>query len=243
MVFSNNNIIVALVYSDPHESPWLLILVYGPPYLAKRRKFWELMENLIFSFSGFWLLIGDLNSTMHNSEKSGGNQKGDCSSNSFRSFVNNVGAVDLDFSGPCFTWSNRKVGWANVRCRLDRGLYNPDWLALFPQAGVRHITAPNSDHNPITLDTHLEVTKGTKPFHFEAMWAKDLASSDVVDNTWHVSIDGPQDLRLVKRCQSVRKKLIHWNKTIFGHAKLRIKEIEDKIRKIQEHPLLERTLI
>uniref|UniRef100_A0A2N9HLN9 Ribonucleotide reductase large subunit domain-containing protein n=1 Tax=Fagus sylvatica TaxID=28930 RepID=A0A2N9HLN9_FAGSY len=162
---------------------------------------------------------------------------GDCSSNSFRSFVNNVGAVDLDFSGPCFTWSNRKVGWANVRCRLDRGLYNPDWLALFPQAGVRHITASNSDHNPITLDTHLEVTKGTKPFHFEAMWARDLASSDVVDNTWHVSIDGPQDLRLVKRCQSVRKKLIHWNKTIFGHAKLRIKEIEDKIRKIQEHPL------
>uniref|UniRef100_A0A2N9HDP5 Ribonucleotide reductase large subunit domain-containing protein n=1 Tax=Fagus sylvatica TaxID=28930 RepID=A0A2N9HDP5_FAGSY len=212
--------VIALVYSDPHESPWLLILVYGPPYLAKRRKFWELMENLILSFSGLWLLIGDLNSTMHNSEKSGGSQKGDCSSNSFRSFVNNVGAVDLDFSGPCFTWSNRKVGWANVRCRLDRGLYNPDWLALFPQAGVRHITASNSDHNPITLDTHLEVTKGTKPFHFEAMWAKDLASSDVVDNTWHVSIDGPQDLRrrnFIAGIQLANGNWIHSRKDIEGY--------------------------
>ncbi len=109
MVFSNNNIIAALVYSDPPESPWLLILVYGPPYLAKRKKFWELMENLILSFSGLWLLIGDLNSTVHNSEKSEGSQKENCS-NSFRSLVSNVGAIDLSFSGPCFTWSNRRVG-------------------------------------------------------------------------------------------------------------------------------------
>ena len=72
VVFSNNNIIAAFVYSDPPESPWLLILVYGPPYFAKRKKFWELMENLILSFSGLWLLIEDLNSTVHNSEKSGG---------------------------------------------------------------------------------------------------------------------------------------------------------------------------
>lgn len=82
-----------------------------------------------------------------------------------------------------------------MRCRLDRGLCNPNWLTLFPQAGVRHITVPNSNHNPITLDTNLEVTKGTKPFHFEAMWARVSASLDVVDNAWNVSIDGPQDLR------------------------------------------------
>jgi exonuclease III len=39
VVFSNQNCIAALVYSDPPESPWLLIGVYGPPYLALQRKF------------------------------------------------------------------------------------------------------------------------------------------------------------------------------------------------------------
>ncbi len=34
----------------------------------------------------------------------------------------------------------------------------------------------------------------------------------------------------------MRNELIHWNKTIFGHAKFKIKEIEDKICKIQELP-------
>ena len=53
--------------------------------------------------------------------------------------------------------------------RLDRGICNVDWLSLFPKVGVRHLAAPNSDHNPNVLDTHLDLSKGTKPFRFETM--------------------------------------------------------------------------
>ena len=67
--FSNKNCIVVLVYSNPPDNPWLMIGVHGPPYLAMRRKFWRLMEEIIDSFSGLWMLIEDINSIVTSSEK------------------------------------------------------------------------------------------------------------------------------------------------------------------------------
>jgi hypothetical protein len=127
VVYSNNNCIAALMYSDPPKSSWLLIGVYGPPYLAMRRKFWRLMEDIIEGFSGQWFMIGDLNSISSPSDKRGGTSSSWGSSKFFKVFVDNVGAIDLGFNGPRFTWSNRIIGLANIRERLDRGLCNVDW--------------------------------------------------------------------------------------------------------------------
>ena len=68
--------------------------------MAKKRKFWELMEKIINSFTGAWLKIGDLNVIAGSSEKLGGSQKGECSFRCFQNFVSSVGAIDLGFCGP-----------------------------------------------------------------------------------------------------------------------------------------------
>jgi endonuclease/exonuclease/phosphatase (EEP) superfamily protein YafD len=103
VVFSNSHIIAALVYSDPPDNVWLLLAVYGLPYFSKRKKFWNLMEDLISRFDGSWLMIGDLNSVSKCSEKKGGSNSAINSSRSFHHFVSEVGAIDLGFSGPKFT--------------------------------------------------------------------------------------------------------------------------------------------
>ena len=129
-MFSNSYVIVAFVYSDPPGNVWLLLVVYGPPYFSKRKKFWSLMEDLISRFDGSWLMIDDLNSVSKSSEKKkqkkGGSNSGINSSRSSHHFVSEVGTIDLGFSYPKFTWTNKRVGWANVRERLDRGLCNVD---------------------------------------------------------------------------------------------------------------------
>ena len=103
IIFSNKYAIVVLVHSDPPEISWLLFAVHGPPYLVKKRKFWELMKDIINRFSGLWVMIGDLNSIISSGDKVGGSHRGNRSSRWFQSFVSNVGAIDLGFCGPKFT--------------------------------------------------------------------------------------------------------------------------------------------
>ena len=62
VIYDNKNIIACLVYYDPPSDVWLLLLVYGPPKVAHRKAFWELVTNLTESFSGSWMLLGDCNS-------------------------------------------------------------------------------------------------------------------------------------------------------------------------------------
>ena len=52
VVFSNKNMIMALVYSDPPEAPWLLFAIYGPIQRSKKEKFGGLLENMVSTFSG-----------------------------------------------------------------------------------------------------------------------------------------------------------------------------------------------
>uniref|UniRef100_A0A2N9J1A1 Reverse transcriptase domain-containing protein n=1 Tax=Fagus sylvatica TaxID=28930 RepID=A0A2N9J1A1_FAGSY len=185
-VYSDRFVIALLIYSDPPDAAWLLIAVHGPPYLALRKKFWSLMENIIGSFSGLWLMIGDLNSISGNSEKKGG------------------------FSGSKFTWSNRRVGLANIRERLDRGLCNADWQQVFPKARVPDLSG------------------------LKQCWTRDDSSYEVVNNAWAIFVEGSQHSQLAKRSQSIRKEFLVWNKYHFGHVKTRIMEIEEKLKLIQD---------
>lgn len=178
-------------------------------------------------------MLGDLNSVAKDSEKKGGSSKGSYSSRSFQRFVAEVGALDLGFSGPNYTWTNKRSGWANVRERLDQGLCNIRWQNLFQKAGVRHLMAHNSYHNPIALDTHLDLSQGSKPFRFKAMWVRDDSSKEVVRQAWDVQISGSHHYRLAKKFSKVQKDLIRWNKTCFGLSRVKIRELEEKFKEIQ----------
>jgi hypothetical protein len=68
------------------------------------------MEDLVNRFERSWLMLGDLNSFAKTSEKIGGSSKKVYSSRSFNHFVSEVGAVDLGFSRPKFTLTNKRVG-------------------------------------------------------------------------------------------------------------------------------------
>jgi hypothetical protein len=163
-------------------------------------------------------MLGDFNNIVRGSKKQGGSSFGAGSSKSLQNFMNDVGAIDLGFCGSKFTRSNRRAGLANICERLDRGICNVDWQALFPKAGVKHLTAANSDHCPIILDTSMEMSKGVRPFRFEAMWTKDRSSLGVIENAWASEVEGYQKFKLPKKLVRTSKELIAWNKLTFGYA-------------------------
>ena len=54
--------------------------------------------------------------------------------------------LDLNFSGPRFTWSRR-----NLSKRLDRLVCNDGWLIKHANSSVMHLPKIDSDHRPILV--------------------------------------------------------------------------------------------
>lgn len=75
------------------------------------------------------------------------------SSNFLQSLMEEQGLVDLGFQGHTFTWSNNRSDLANICERLDRGVANVTWRALFHRAKITHLFRGASDHAPLLIKT------------------------------------------------------------------------------------------
>jgi hypothetical protein len=78
---------------------------------------------------------------------------------------------DLEFFGPRFTWSNRRMDGSFTRGCLDCALANPEWCSIFPRDSVLDLVARNSNHNPLVVtfnDSEPERMSYRRSFKFEA---------------------------------------------------------------------------
>ncbi|PON88156.1 Endonuclease/exonuclease/phosphatase [Trema orientale] len=177
--FCSKNIISYIVYSDPLGVPWSFSMVYGPPATSLRRDFWNAVPSLLAQTPNAKLLIGDCNGTLLDCESwsSIHTHRGSSScSGAMHGYFNEMGVLNLGFSGPSFTWNRRRGGVLFSRARLA----SVEWCSLFPQARVLNITDSVSDHCSILLNTDGEGNLGFKPFQFEAMWTLDVRSHWIV---------------------------------------------------------------
>jgi endonuclease/exonuclease/phosphatase family metal-dependent hydrolase len=81
--------------------------------------------------------------------------------NAFRAFVKHCGLFDLGFSGPAYTWTNRRFSSNPIYQRLDRCLVNVEWCHAYPVANVYNMPLIHtlSDHAPILLSTDGPIRK------------------------------------------------------------------------------------
>lgn len=66
--------------------------------------------------------------------------------------MNCCGMLDLGFSGPKYTWTNKRGLSDLIQFRLDRCWDNTSWKSLFQEANVTHLARVNSDHCPLLLN-------------------------------------------------------------------------------------------
>lgn len=143
-------------------------------------------------------------------------------------------------SGPKFTWTNGRQGSANVQKRLDRGLCNEDWRAMFPEGMIQNLPRTYSDHAPLLISPHgmHSITFMHRPFRFEAAWIMDATFGDVVLSSWNGS-------NLREKIDNFSKAAISWNKNVFGNifrkkrwTLARIKGVQDSQSKNFSHNLI-----
>ncbi|KAK4384400.1 hypothetical protein Sango_3065000 [Sesamum angolense] len=111
----------------------LITVIYGDYDIIPRRELWSALRNLSTGIQNKpWLILGDFNAVMDDSEVCG--QAADTSTSmvEFRSCIWDTGLVPLPFTGCPYTWRNCSEGPRSLWKRLDRMLVNGAWLDVWP---------------------------------------------------------------------------------------------------------------
>ncbi|GLT46247.1 hypothetical protein SLA2020_200180 [Shorea laevis] len=214
-------IVKVCIQSSLPALDWFFSGVYGRPQFSLRSKLWQELRTLFPYFKGPWVIAGDFNDVMDQSEKFGGAPINQHRVQAFSSCMNDCQMLDLGFIGGRFTWVNMQPDGQVIRERLDRVWCNTDWKLYFPEASVFHLPRVHSDHNPILLD--LEPSKqscGKRPFRLEKFWVDHPEFQNLVQVCW-----GNNDHNTSQCLEAMMNRAKSWSRATFGNLFKRKKKI------------------
>uniref|UniRef100_A0A2N9IFR8 Uncharacterized protein n=1 Tax=Fagus sylvatica TaxID=28930 RepID=A0A2N9IFR8_FAGSY len=226
------------VVEDDKPQPWRITGFYGSPTSAGQRVAWDILRELSTHHQLPWLCGGDFNELLRGEEKWGRVARSEAQMARFRSVVDDCGFMDLGFSGPQYTWWNKRDGAARVLERLDRCFANAEWLVLFPSCRVHHLHGVFSDHRPLWMELN-SVTNSPRPrrkhFRFEEMWTMDPSCEETVRQAWAKTQHGTPMYQVTEKIKTSRADLKEWSFTHFGSVRYLI---ETKSRQLQSEEAL-----
>ena len=132
--------------------------------------------------------MGDMNNIKHVNEKLGPTRADVRGINTFCAHVRQCGFIDLGYSGPAYTWTNKRFSTNPTYERLDRYLGNAEWCMAFPATTIYHFPMLRSDHAPILAVLHSNRARPKKPFCFENWWLMEQDYHTVAQQSWQRSI-------------------------------------------------------
>ena len=217
------------IINENQQDTWRLTGFYGAPETRNREDTWALLRRLSSQHSIPWCCLGDFNELVRIEEKQGRHCRSDRQMQLFRDVLDDCGFIDLDFTGPPFTWTNNRIGDMTWE-RLDRAVATSDWVTLFPSARVHHLDCRWSDHKPIWVGTEKMVTSFRKPFRFEEVWSSELGCAETIEASWRKPKTGVPMYSVWEKIHECRRGLRKWSKQSFGSIKQQIREREDQLK-------------
>jgi hypothetical protein len=227
----------AIIRTADNDVPWKLTGFYGHPDPSKRMESWSLLSFLKNFAPIPWLCVGDFNEITHQAEKSGACRRRESQMEGFCNALDDCHLGDLGFTGPCFTWSNKRHDGTYTKERLDRAVANSGWCGMYKSAGVEVMAARASDHHPlfVSFNTHLSRRpRGRRCFKFEANWVPDEEYGPLIQEAWEGGGNGEAAMQMVRgkldRCKS---KLQRWSREKFGKNECLIKDKTKALTELQ----------
>lgn len=141
----------ALLQVQSLPSSWILSAIYASPKFKNRCILWENLEKVSDHHDLLWILMGDFNEVLEESEKFGGNSLNVRRVREYIECMKHCNLLDLGFSGLKFTWTNKRGLRNLIQEWLDRCWANPSYKAFFSEASVSYLARINSDHCPLLL--------------------------------------------------------------------------------------------
>lgn len=106
--------------------------IYGHPKQNQRQATWDLIRRIEQRVKERWILGGDLNEVLDDSEKNGCRRKSRVTMDDFKKVIDDMVVVDIKLDKGWFMWTNNRRGQGLVRERLDRFFVSSAWLHEAP---------------------------------------------------------------------------------------------------------------
>lgn len=215
--------------------------MYGSVQEHEKVLQWSAMENISSEYKYPWLVIGDLNTTLHPSEKEGGTNNPNRRRALAVQCICNLGLTDVVWSGDPYTWSNHRHGDSLIRVRLDHALSNSTWHENFPLAQLNNLFPVGSDHSPVLLITEsTSIRKKNKPFRLFEYWLGHKDCKSIIAAAWNSDVQGNNNLNT--KLLIIQHALTNWSQVTFGSIQNRIKQIRNNLMNLsRNNPVSELT--
>lgn len=184
-----------------------ITFVYGAPQVENRQKVWDEISEFGNAREEPWLLTGDFNVFLNNSEKVGGPARCEGSFIPFRSFMSQNGLWDVQHSGNMLSWRGQRHTHF-IHSRLDRSLANVSWSESYPSGRCRYLRFEGSDHRPLV--TYFDPTK-VRPkgvFRFDRLLREKDEIQALIRDSWSQA----DHENLFAKFGRYRRRLIQWAK-------------------------------
>lgn len=172
-------------------------------------------------------------------KKKGGLLREEGRMEAFRTILENCDLRDLGFSKRWFTWERENLPETNIQERLDRGVTTEEWITLFPEFQVRHMSHSFSDHCPLLITTKQEEKRRIiRSFKFEAWWVLEESFISKVKGIWETATSD-----LLSKMESLNRGLKKWADKIQKSRKGKKMALISKLDSLEENERNDENLI
>lgn len=230
--FSSFNLILASVVNIATSLDFILVCVYGDPHHRQTRVIWDQIANFVGENLGKPVAcLGDLNNIMCDVDTTSSSIN-KSRMRAFNSYVKQCGLFDLGYSGPAYTWTNKRFSSTPVFERLDRCLANAEWCGLFPNTNVFNLPIMLGDHAPILVSTDSQFRKPKLSFKFENWWTMENDFQKIAKSAWLASANRPFHTRTTNLAGSLKR----WCKKK-KPLNQQLDSLQEQINNIQMQPI------
>ncbi|XP_019167807.1 PREDICTED: uncharacterized protein LOC109163512 [Ipomoea nil] len=181
VVSYSSNYVDMEVRMDVGSPCWRFTGYYGYPERHRRKEAWQLLRSLSARSTLPWLVMGDYNDLLDQSEKLGRAPHPGWLINRFREAVADCGLQDIPFGGHQFTWVKSRGTSRMIQEKLDRILASESWLDLFEGARAQSLPTLYSDHLPLVFTpVALPQVRKRARFCFDNIWLREEACREIV---------------------------------------------------------------
>ncbi|KAG7563477.1 Zinc knuckle CX2CX4HX4C [Arabidopsis suecica] len=220
------------------QSSFHTTFIYGPPQKENRGAFWDQLGALGESRDSAWVLTGDFNDILDNSEKIGGPPRHEGSFLHFRSFVSQQGLWDVKHTGDALSWRGMRYEHF-IRSRLDRTIANAAWTEMFPSGWCSYLRYEGSDHRPLITFFDTSRSKKRGLFRFDRRLRQNPEIREIIDECWN----NPIHSSVLAKTNACRQGIVKWSKSQFANSSQQIKDNQEALEIALSNPVPDRDRI